>query len=228
MIKAIAIDDEPLALKVIEGFCERSGEIQLVKTFTKPKEGLKYLNSFPVDLVFLDIQMPSLTGTELAKEIKQDVMIIFTTAFDNFAVEGFNLNAADYLLKPFFFERFMQSVEKIKKMRPLQDSVSDHKPTYITVRADYSLIKIELEKINYIEGLDDYIKIHVQDAKAIVTRSTMKAILENLPPNLFVRIHRSFIVQKSKVTAIKNKTVFIQSVQIPVGVSYESNIEGLL
>ncbi len=227
MIKAVAIDDEPLALKVIESFCERSGEIQLIKTFTKPKEGLKYLNSFPVDLVFLDIQMPSLTGTELAKEIKQDVMVIFTTAFDNFAVEGFNLNAVDYLLKPFLFNRFLQALEKVKKMKPAKNNSGELKTAYITVRADYTLLKVELEKINYIEGLDDYIKIHLQDAKPIVTRSTMKSILESLPANLFVRVHRSFIVQKSKVTAIKNKTIFIQSVQIPVGISYESNIEGL-
>lgn len=227
MIKAIAIDDEPLALKVIENFCSQSGDVSLLKTFTKPNEGLKYLNNFPVDLVFLDIQMPALMGTELVKLLRQDVMVVFTTAYDNFAIEGFNLNAVDYLLKPFSHERFLQAVEKVKKLSIRIQQSEGKREQYLTVRADYTLMRIELEKIKFIEGLDDYIKIHLEDAKPIVTRFTMKSILENLPADLFVRVHRSYIVPSQKITALKNKFVFIGETQIPVGSSYESNLEGL-
>lgn len=227
MIKAIAIDDEPLALKVIENFCAQSGDVSLLKTFTKPHEGLKYLNNFPVDLVFLDIQMPALMGTELVKLLRQDVMVVFTTAYDNFAIEGFNLNAVDYLLKPFSHERFLQAVEKVKKLSIRTQQSEGKKEQYLTVRADYTLMRIELEKIKFIEGLDDYIKIHLEDAKPIVTRFTMKSILENLPADLFIRVHRSYIVPSNKITALKNKIVFIGETQIPVGSSYESNLEGL-
>jgi DNA-binding LytR/AlgR family response regulator len=227
MINAIAIDDEPLALMVIENFGKRSQEIHLLKTFTKPQEGLKYLNNYPVDLVFLDIQMPSMTGTQLVKQLKQDVMVIFTTAYENFAIEGFNLNAVDYLLKPFSYERFVQSLDKAKKALRKDLGADPKKEQYITIRADYSLMRIELERIKYIEGLDDYIKIHLVDSKPVVTRFTMKSILGNLPAGLFIRVHRSFIVPTGKITAMKNKIVFLGDVQIPVGNSYESNLEGL-
>ncbi len=227
MIKAIAIDDEPLALKVIENFCSQSADVNLLKSFTKPHEGLKYLNNFPVDLVFLDIQMPALMGTELVKLLRQDVMVVFTTAYDNFAIEGFNLNAVDYLLKPFSHERFIQCIEKVKKLSVRAQQSEGKKEQYLTVRADYTLMRIELEKIKFIEGLDDYIKIHLEDAKPIVTRFTMKSILENLPPDQFIRVHRSYIVPSGKITALKNKLVFIGDTQIPVGSSYESNLEGL-
>ncbi|MDI1355678.1 MAG: LytTR family DNA-binding domain-containing protein [bacterium] len=224
MLKAIAIDDEPLALGLIENFCERTEDIQLLKTFTRPLEGLKYLNNFPVDLLFLDIQMPSLTGIQLVSELKQEVKVIFTTAYDNFALEGFNLNAIDYLLKPFSYERFMQAIAKAKKMGQKQDA---HSTPYITVRADYSLIKIDLNKIRYIEGLDDYIKIHLNDSKTIVARSTMKSILEILPEEQFVRVHRSFIVPKNNITAVKNKTLLLGEVSIPIGNSYVEKMADL-
>jgi DNA-binding LytR/AlgR family response regulator len=221
MLKAVAIDDEPLALGLIENFCERSGDLNLVKTFTRPLEGLKYVNNFPVDILFLDIQMPSLTGIQLMAELKQEVKVIFTTAYDHFALEGFNLNAVDYLLKPFSYERFVQAIEKAKKVGQKQDANSS---PYITVRADYSLIKIELSKIRYIEGLDDYIKIHLNDSKTVVARSTMKSILEILPDEQFVRVHRSYIIPKNNITAIKNKTLYLGEVPIPIGNSYVEKV----
>jgi DNA-binding LytR/AlgR family response regulator len=223
MIKAIAIDDEPLALNIIENFCQRSEKISLEKTFTSPQEGLKYLNKYPVNLVFLDIQMPSLTGVELVKNLKQDVMVIFTTAFDNYAVEGFNLNALDYLLKPFSFDRFAQAVDKVTHYQGqlLNPANSDQS---IFVRADYSLVKIEFDKIKYIEGLDDYIKIHLEDSKPVVARYTMKFFLENLPSHLFIRVHRSYIVPLKKISAYKNKSLKVLDSDIPVGPSYEATV----
>src|SRR3954467_12101398 len=152
MIKAIAIDDEPPALKVIENFCSKTAGISLEKTFTMPAEALKHLRKFPADLVFLDIQMPSVNGLDFYKSIRQDTMVIFTTAYSEYAVEGFNLSAVDYLLKPFTFKRFEQAVNKAKDFYSYSNPVTQEQP-YILIRADYSLVKINLQNIVFIEGL---------------------------------------------------------------------------
>ena len=179
MIKAIAIDDELPALKIIEHFCEKSGLIDLQKTFSKPTEGLKYLKKFPADLLFLDINMPSISGIELYKSVEQNTMVIFSTAYSEFAVEGFNLNAVDYLLKPYTYERFLQAVTKANDIYNTIVPSEKNQEEYLFVRADYSLIKIAINDIVLIEGLDDYLKIYVQNTKnAIVTRLTMKGIME--------------------------------------------------
>jgi DNA-binding LytR/AlgR family response regulator len=218
MITAIAIDDEPPALKVVENFCKRVDYIDLKKTFTRPKEALEYLKAHPVDLLFLDIQMPSLTGIDLYRSVK-NTMVIFATAYSEFAVEGFNLNAVDYLLKPFTYERFQQAIEKAKKEQKLLKESAD--VPYLFIRADYSLVKIELTDILYIEGLDDYLKIHLGSRKPLVARMTMKNILELIPSGEFVRIHRSYIVPVKRIKAIKNKTVVIPELELPIGNSYE-------
>ena len=224
MIKAIAIDDEPLALKVIENFCEKVDFIALQKTFNKPGEALKYVNKFPVDLLFLDINMPSINGIEFYKEIKQNTMVIFTTAYTEYAVEGFNLNAVDYILKPFTFERFLLAVNKASDYFNYQAQKESTGAQFIFVRADYSLLKINIANILYIEGLDDYLKIHIENQKTVVTRMTMKALLEKLPAKDFIRTHRSFIVPLSRIEGVRNKTISIAGIEIPIGASYEEPI----
>lgn len=219
MIEAIAIDDELPALEIIKLFSEKSGLISLQKTFNKPTDGLKYINKFPVDLLFLDINMPSLSGIDLAKELKQETKIIFTTAYSEFAVEGFNLNAVDYLLKPFTFERFMQAVNKANQQ--LNTPAIGNSPAAIYIRADYKLIRINLNDILFLEGLDDYLKIHLENAKPIVARMTIKNILERLPSPQFLRVHRSFVVNMNKINSFKSKTVYIHNDEIPVGNSFE-------
>lgn len=221
MIRAIALDDEPLALKVIESFCARVGYIQLEKTFTKTAEAHKYLRKQPVDLIFLDIQMPTQNGMEFYADIEQDVLVIFTTAFSEYAVDGFNVNATDYLLKPFSYDRFAQATEKVKKIVQSKNQTPNTEQ-YLFIRADYSLNKILISDIDFIEGLDDYLKIHIDNQKTIVARMTMKAILEKLPASEFVRIHRSFIIPISKVDKVRNKTVYIGDEEIPVSASYEA------
>ena len=221
MINAIAIDDEPLALKVIENFCEKVDFITLQKTFTKPGEALKYLNKFPIDLLFLDINMPSINGIEFYKEMKQNTMVIFTTAYSEYAVEGFNLNAVDYILKPFTFERFLLAVNKANDFFNYQSQKENTHTQFLFVRADYSLVKINLANILYIEGLDDYLKIHVENQKTIVTRMTMKALLEKLPAKDFIRTHRSFIVPLERIESVRNKVISIAGKEIPIGNSYE-------
>jgi DNA-binding LytR/AlgR family response regulator len=221
MITAIALDDEPPALKIIENFCSKVDFIDLVKTFTHPNEALKYLEKFPVDLLFLDIRMPSVTGIQFARQLPKDQMVIFTTAFSEYAVEGFNLNALDYLLKPFTFDRFMQAVNKASDFYKFFHNQDAAMQQYLFVRADYSLVKIMLDEILYVEGLDDYLKIFSMGRKPVIARMTMKAILDKLPENKFVRVHRSYIVPLSKIEKVRNKTIFIANKNIPVGSSYE-------
>jgi DNA-binding LytR/AlgR family response regulator len=221
MIKALAIDDEPLALNVIEAFCAQLDYIDLQKTFTKPNEALKHLNKYPVDLLFLDIHMPSLTGIDFYKNIEQNTLVVFCTAHGQYAVEGFNLNALDYLLKPFTFERFKQATDKA---RDYFSSSNNQKAQHIFVRADYSLQKIMLDDIMCIEALDDYLKIYINNQKTIVARMTMKAMLEKLPSTEFMRVHRSFIVPIKKVESLRNKMLQLGDKKIPVGNSYEEDV----
>lgn len=221
MIKAIAIDDEPIALKVIENFCHEIETITLEKTFGNAEEGLKYLKKFPTDIIFLDIEMPNLNGIDLYKQIKQNTLVIFITSRPDYAVEGFNLNALDYLLKPFTFERFKQATDKA---RDYFASNNNQKTQHIFVRADYSLQKIMLDDITCIEALDDYLKIYIHQQKTIVARMTMKAMLEKLPKTDFLRVHRSFIVPIKKVESLRNKTLQLGDKKIPVGNSYEEEV----
>jgi DNA-binding LytR/AlgR family response regulator len=227
MITAVAIDDEPLALDVIRAFCERAAIVSLQRTFTDTKEAIKYLQKSPVDLLFLDIRMPAMTGIELYKQLPTDTMAIFTTAYSEYAVEGFNLNAIDYLLKPFEYERFKKAVDKANEYHAalsIRDSVSQQ---YLYIRADYSIMKIAFTDILYIEGLDNYLKIHLVEQKPIVARMSMKAMAEKLPENEFVRVHRSYIIPFSRVTAVRNKIIHLGDIEVPVGSNYVEVVSGL-
>jgi DNA-binding LytR/AlgR family response regulator len=222
MIKAIAIDDEPLALRIIEHFCKQTDFIELDKTFTKTDEALKHMKKFPVDLLFLDIQMPGKNGLDFYRQLDGEVMVVFTTAFSEYAVEGFNINALDYLLKPFSQERFMQAAEKAKKEMQSRKNTVDH--SHLLIRADYKLNRIEFDDILLIEGLDDYIRIHLKNKTAITARLSMKSILEKLPAAMFVRVHRSYIVPVKKVKSFYNKTIQIEDFVIPIGDTYKEEI----
>jgi len=223
MIKAIAIDDEPPALNVIESFCAKVDFLQLEKTFNKPNEALRHIEKFPVDLLFLDINMPSITGIDLYKSVEQNMMVIFTTAYSEFAVEGFNLQAIDYLLKPFTFERFLQAVNKANEFYSHTHQQSTAEEQFVYIRADYSLIKIRIADILFVEGLDDYLKIHLQNQKPVVARLTMKAMLEKLPAKKFARVHRSFIIPLQRIESVRNKILIIAGEEIPIGSSYEKS-----
>lgn len=227
MIKAIAIDDEPLALKVLENFCAKADFLSLQRTFTRPNEALVYLDENTVDLLFLDINMPSMNGIELHKKLKQQTMVIFTTAHSKYAVDGFNLNAVDFLLKPYTFERFSQAANKAKEYHQYQNQKGAPADGCIFIKADYSVIKIGLAEILYIEGYDDYLKIHLENKKTVVARMTMKGILEKLPEKDFMRAHRSFIVPFKRVESVRNKMVHIAGREIPIGNSYEKSFLGL-
>jgi DNA-binding LytR/AlgR family response regulator len=191
MIKAIAVDDEPPALEILENYCRRTEKVELMKVFTSTSRALEYLEQFPADLIFLDINMPSISGLDFAKRIPQQSMVIFTTSYTEYAVESYSLNAVDYLLKPYTFARFQQAIEKAEAVQRFQQN---ERQQYLILRVDYSLIRIALPDILFIEGLDNYLKVHVRNQSPIVVRMTMKALQEKLPDNEFVRVHRSYIV----------------------------------
>lgn len=226
-ITAIAIDDEPLALSVIRAHCDRVDFIDLQKEFTEPTEALKYLKKFPVDLLFLDIHMPALSGIELYKAVPQKTAVIFTTAHSQYAVEGFELAALDYLLKPIPFDRFLQAAERAReyhRLGHLGDGGGETQHLYI--RADYSLMKIAVADINYIEGLDNYLKIHLRGQRPIVTRMSMKTMAEKLTGHRFLRIHRSYIVPLADVDRVRAKTIFLKDgKELPIGAAYAEEVE---
>ncbi len=220
MINAIAIDDEPLALKVIQSLCDRTDSINLQKTFTQPGEALKHLRKYPTDLIFCDIHMPAMTGISLVKALQQNTMVIFTTAFTEYAAVSYELNAIDYLLKPINQKRFTQAVNKALEYVDYLNKKDQQPGKSIFIRADFSLVKIPLADILYIEGLADYLKIHISNRKPIVARMPMKDMMEKLPAADFIRVHRSFILPFSKIEAVRGTTIFIGDQQFPIGRTY--------
>jgi DNA-binding LytR/AlgR family response regulator len=220
MISCIAIDDEPLALDIIESFCSRISFFQLHKTFTDTLEAAKYLRKQPVDLIFLDIRMPDQNGMDFYREHAREKMVIFTTAYSNYAVEGFNLSAVDYLLKPIEFERFNQAANKAHEYYNYIHS-SENKTQNLFVRSEYSLIKIPCSEIEYIETLDDYIKIHLPAKKPVLTKMNLKNVLGKLNPKEFVRVHRSYVIPLSKITSVRGKIIHLGKTEIPIGVKFE-------
>ena len=188
---------------------------------------MEVLQNQDIDLVFLDIQMPGITGVQFLQTMTNSPMVIFVTAYKQYALEGYNLNVVDYLLKPIDFERFLKAVNKATELHSLKNKlpeiepIKDSKTSTIFVNADYSLVKIKTEEITYVEGLKDYIKIHLNTStKPIVTRMTMKSIEEKLPSSEFFRVHKSFIISLDKIESIRNLKIKIGNAQIPISESY--------
>lgn len=223
MINAIAIDDEPLALTVIKSLSDKNENINLQRTFTQPSEAVRYLHKYPVDLIFCDIQMPAMTGINLVKALRQKTMVIFTTAFSEYAAVSYELNAIDYLLKPINLKRFTQAIDKAQEYFDYISKKNQNTDKNIFVRADFSLVKISLADILYIEGLADYLKIHIQDRKTIVARMSMKDMMEKLNSMDFIRVHRSFILPFNKIEAVRGTTIFIGDKEFPIGRTYSDD-----
>lgn len=225
-IRAIALDDEPLALKVLENFSGKTNDIVLEKTFTNSVKALEYLAANSVDLIFIDIQMPSTLGTDLVREIHYNIMVVFTTAYSEYAVEGFNLNAVDYLLKPFTQERFEQCINKIKDQIKIKQ-VESYESGIISFKTDYSNVPILLSEIRFIEGYDDYLKIHTSKSSPLVVRMTFKVLMTKLPVNEFIRIHKSYVVSKRFVSKYNLNKVELGEDILPVGPIYKENLRAL-
>lgn len=231
MITCIAVDDEPLALELMETYIAQVPGLELKETFTDAISAWGFLQKTPVDLVFLDIQMPDITGTQLARSLDiRKPMIIFTTAFSKFAVEGFNLNAVDYLLKPFDFNRFLEAVNRAKEYKTYKENTSNGgiEESAIFVKSDYKNLRINTKEILYIEGFDDYIKIHLDSGKSLFTLMSLKSILDKLPEKEFLRVHRSYIVSVSKIQRIYNQMIKLGDKELPIGKSYVDAVKQLL
>ncbi len=227
-IECIIVDDEPVARDILESLLSRINSIVLVGSCKNALEAFNIINDRKVDLVFLDINMPDISGLSFAKSINSDIKIIFTTAYREYAVEGFDLKAVDYLLKPISFERLFQSINKYReqvlprKARVINDPESG-KNDYFFVRSDRKMIRISFDNILYIESLGDYIKINLRD-KTVVTRETIASIEAKLPKNEFIRTHRSFIVSRMCIDSYTNEFVEIGSSQIPISRTYKNEV----
>jgi two-component system LytT family response regulator len=220
-LKCIAIDDEPLALRLIARYVHQFPELQLVQTFEDAISGGEYLEHSPVDLLFIDINMPDISGIELVRSLEKKPMVIFTTAYKKFAFEGFELEALDYLLKPIDAKRFTKAVEKAIDYYKYKHTETESKQdNSLYVYSEYRMIKISLDDIEYIESMEDYIKIHQQNAKTILTLMPLKKVLEKLPAEKFQRIHRSFIVAVDKIKSIRNRKVQLTEAELPVSETY--------
>jgi two-component system LytT family response regulator len=223
MLKCLAIDDEPLALDLIASFIEKTPFLELVGRCENALEGIELLNDQQVDLIFLDIEMPDINGIQFLNSLQQKPMVIFTTAYEQYALEGFDLDVVDYLLKPIPFDRFVKASNKAKELHELRNkpAVSESQKEFLFVKADYQITKITIADIVYIEGLKDYIKIVLPDNKKILTLQSLKAIEEELKGLNFMRIHRSFIVPLHKIDSIRKNSIKIGEDALPIGEKYK-------
>ena len=223
MIKAIAIDDEPMPLKILARYIARNDDIRLLESFTSTAMAKKWLSTNECDLLFLDINMPAISGLDFFKSLEKNYMVIFTTAYAKYAVDGFELKAIDYLLKPYGYERFLQAVEKAKEYHHFQEGKkSDH----IFIKADYSVIKVFLAEIELIEAYTDYLKIYRDGKKMLTARMTMNSII-SLLPSTFLRVHRSYIVPLEKVQKVEGKLLYLTEKKVPVGKTYHKTVAAL-
>lgn len=222
MISCIVVDDEPLALEVVKKYIGKIYFLELKGSFSDAIEAKKMIESTPVDLIFLDIQMPDLNGIEFSKMISsKNTAVIFTTAFSEYAVEGFNVDALDYLLKPIEYDRFLKAVYKAKEYIDYLNN-QEIQDGYIFVKSDYQMVKINLKDILFIEGLDDYIKIYLPH-RSVLTLMTLKTITQKLPSKEFLRVHRSYIVPASKIEIVSRSKIRVADKEIPIGVSYSDS-----
>jgi two-component system LytT family response regulator len=231
-LKCIALDDEPLALELLEDNINRVPFLQLQASFTNPVKAIEFINTNEVDVVFLDIQMPGLTGLQLIKSLSKTPLFILVTAYDNFALAGFDLDVVDYLLKPVSFDRFLKACNKANEIfisKASKNISVDTAPSYFFVQADYKQIKVEFDDILFFEGLKDYVKIHLaKGAKPIVTRMSMKTLEDLLPVAKFLRIHKSYIISKKAIASVQKNIVQITEHELPVGELYKEQLQSFI
>ncbi|MEL6124601.1 MAG: LytTR family DNA-binding domain-containing protein, partial [Bacteroidota bacterium] len=234
MINTIIVDDEPLALEILEAHISNIPELNLIAKCGNALEANKVLANGEVDLMFLDIQMPQLTGVEFLRSLSHPPMVIFTTAYAEYAVEGFNLEALDYLLKPISFERFLKASNKaIEKFKSeiVSEATTDSGEDFFFVKSDKKMMKVFYRDILYIEGLKDYVIMRTETGR-VITLQTMKSLEKKLPADMFMRIHRSYILNLTKLQAIEGNMVELtekgQKKQIPIGKNYRDSLSAII
>lgn len=232
MIKAIAIDDEPLALKLVADYIDKTPFLERMDLFDNPLDAIKFLENNVVDLIFLDIQMPDLSGTELARVLHNGPKIIFTTAYEEYALEGFRLEAVDYLVKPFSFEEFLVAVQKAKKLigyEARDTTTIEANKEFLFLKSEYKIRRINFNDILYIEGMKDYVKVYIKNEfHPILSLNTLKTIEAKLPDTKFMRVHRSFIVNLDHVQTIERSRIIFGKKYIPISDQYKAGFQEFL
>lgn len=226
MMRCLAVDDEPLALDLLEDNINKIPYLTLVKRCRNAFESQEVLMKERIDLMFLDIQMPGITGVQFLQAVTAPPLVIFITAYDQFALDGFNLDVVDYLLKPVAFDRFLKAVNKAHELFAVRNAPVPAAAEYLFVNADYNLVKINIRDIVYIEGLKDYIKIFLENVqRPVITRMSLKVMEEKLPADKFVRVHKSFIVSLDKIVSIRKARISIGNVHVPISEHYKTNLD---
>jgi len=239
IIKCAIVDDEPLAVELLASYVKKIPFLELCGKYSNATDALHGIGEEPVDLLFLDIQMPELNGLELSKMVPENTRIVFTTAFNQYAVDGFRVNALDYLLKPISYADFLEAsnkalqwfqlVQQNEQQAQAATPAPEEEQRSIFVKSEYKLLQIDLDDIRYIEGLKDYVKIYTeQSPHPILSLMNMKAIEQMLPASRFIRVHRSFIVQKSKIREIERNRIVFGDVYIPIGDSYKQAFQDFI
>ena len=229
-IQCLAIDDEPLAVKKIAGYIQKIPFLELVSECRSAFEAMEIINRQPVQLLFIDINMPDLSGLEFVKSLDVKPYIVFTTAYSEYAVEGFQVEAVDYLLKPVGFDNFLKAANKVKNLLELTGNYPKEAlrttTSHLFVKSEYKLIRIELDDIKYIESRHEYIKIYLVNSEPVMTRLSMKSVEEQLPSEKFMKVHRSYIVNLSKISVIeRNRIVFDYKTFIPISEQYKEKFQ---
>jgi two-component system, LytTR family, response regulator LytT len=232
MISTIAIDDEPLALQLVSGYIEKTPGLKLSGKFDNPLDAMEFLAREKVDLVFVDIQMPDLSGIEFTRSMVKGPRVIFTTAYEKYALEGFRLDVVDYLLKPFSYEEFFRAVQKVQNLIKLEGTALNQVESnaeFLFLKSDYKIKRINFNDILYIEGLKDYVKVYtVNDPKPILSLTSLKTLETKLPESKFMRVHRSFIVNLDKISTIERSRIVFGKAYIPVSDQYKDKFQEYL
>lgn len=225
MIKCIAIDDEPLALQKIGGYIDKTPFLEKAALFESALEAIEVIQNEHIDLMFVDINMPDLNGMDFVKSLKNPPHVIFTTAYSEYAIEGFKVDAVDYLLKPIDYSDFLKAIEKARKRLSLSDkkeTVVESNEKFLFIKSEYKILRINLSEIKFIEGMREYLRIHIQNQHPVMALMSMKKMEEYLPAKQFMRVHRSFIVNLEKVATIeRSRIIFDKDVYIPVSDQYK-------
>ncbi|MGB5434844.1 MAG: LytTR family DNA-binding domain-containing protein [Maribacter sp.] len=233
-MNCIIIDDEPLAIEVIMSYCKKLGFIEVVDAFTNPLDAITIIKEKKVDLIFCDIEMPQINGLEFISALENRPLFIFTTAYSQYAVEGFELNAVDYLVKPIPYHRFIKAVSRVKELMALKEQPvaanvfssngdANENQKFIFVKSEHESIKINLDDIQYIQGLKDYLKIHIAGSnKTILTLLSFKELMDKLPQYQFIRVHKSFVVNVNFIRTVQRNRIVIDDIRIPIGESHKA------
>lgn len=230
-MKCIAIDDEPIALSIISRYCKQRGNVEL-ETYSSPRLGMQRIHEWKPDIVFLDIEMNGVSGIELARQLPSSCCLIFTTAYAHYALEGFEVNAVDFLHKPYFYERFDRAMQKAEQWLRMHDllQVSESSTRRLILKSAYKNVTILVDSILYVESIDNYVKVHLVDGMSVLSKISLRAIEELLPQGEFIRIHRSFMASRIRITDFTHSEVILgkTGIRLPIGKRYMDDVISLL